>query len=75
MDLKSFEFETPFIGIIKFSSEITRAVLDRCVTRDICPNIHSDLIVKTYLKIILFDYILIIDYLARIAVKYSSQYK
>jgi hypothetical protein len=32
LDLDSKEFKTPFIGIIKMSSEITQAVMERCVT-------------------------------------------
>ena len=37
LDLNSNEYETPFIGIIQFSSEITQAVLERCIT-----DINSD---------------------------------
>ena len=37
LDLKSTEYKTPFMGIIQLSSEITRAVMDRCVTRTAAP--------------------------------------
>ena len=46
LDLQSFEFETPFIGIIKLSSEIAKAVMDRCVSMDRCPADNSELIVN-----------------------------
>ena len=46
--------------------------MDRCVTKDICPNIHSDLIVKTNLKFKLFDYILILTAFKK--VKYDFKY-
>jgi hypothetical protein len=57
LDLKSFEFETPFIGIIKFSNEITKAVMDRCVTKDICLNDNSELIVKIIRVILIVIFI------------------
>jgi hypothetical protein len=31
--LTSFEYKTPLMGIIQISSDITRALLDRCVVR------------------------------------------
>ena len=35
MDSESVEHKTPFIGIIKMSSEVCKAVMDRCVTREL----------------------------------------
>ena len=34
MNLKSIEFKTPFIGIIQMSSEVSMAVMERCMTRN-----------------------------------------
>lgn len=33
LDLTSTEFKTPFIGIIQMSSEVTQAIMERCITR------------------------------------------
>jgi hypothetical protein len=35
MSLDSTEFKTPLIGIIQMSSELTKAVLSRCITKKI----------------------------------------
>lgn len=33
LKLKSKEYKTPFVGIIQLSSEVTQAILERCVTK------------------------------------------
>ncbi|CAF0715061.1 unnamed protein product [Brachionus calyciflorus] len=33
LNLKSNEYKTPFVGIIQLSSEVTQAVMERCVTK------------------------------------------
>lgn len=33
LNLPSKEYKTPFIGIIQMSSEVTQAVMERCVTK------------------------------------------
>ena len=33
LDCESVEYKTPFIGIIKMSSDVCKAVMDRCVNK------------------------------------------
>ena len=33
LDTESVEYKTPFIGIIKMSSDVCKAVMERCVDR------------------------------------------
>jgi hypothetical protein len=50
--LSSHEYQTPLIGIIKISSEITMAVMERCVTRTFVDNIDRSKYIVNY-KVIL----------------------
>ena len=34
LDLSSIEYKTPFIGIIQTSSEVTQAIMERCITKN-----------------------------------------
>lgn len=56
LNLSSHEFKTPFIGIIQMSSEVTQAVMERCVTR---VYYDQDSEKKSSVNLILFYYLII----------------
>lgn len=41
LKLKSKEYKTPFVGIIQLSSELTQAILERCVTKQYIDEISN----------------------------------
>jgi hypothetical protein len=43
LDLTSVEYKTPFIGIIQTSSEVTQAIMERCITKHNITNSISKL--------------------------------
>jgi len=46
LDLTSVDYKTPFIGIIQTSSEVTQAIMERCITKNNITNTINKLEVK-----------------------------